>query len=64
MKAALDASEPKNVHELTVYLGIINYYSKFVKDQSSFLAPLNELLRKTGIGAQSRENFSSSLSNA
>ena len=36
----------KNVSELKSYLGMINYYQKFLPNLSSMLAPLNELLHK------------------
>ena len=44
--AITNAPAPKNVSELKSYLGIINYYQKFLPNLLSILAPLNELLRK------------------
>lgn len=35
---------PTDVSELSSFLGMINYYSKFIKDFSSKLHPLYELL--------------------
>lgn len=38
--------EPSNVTELKSFLGIINYYAKFIKNYSSIAAPLFNLLKK------------------
>ena len=40
------APEPRNVAELQAWLGLINYYSKFLRNLSTVLAPLYRLLRK------------------
>ena len=40
------APEPRNVAELQPRLGLINYYSKFLRNLSTVLAPLYRLLRK------------------
>ena len=40
------APQPENVSQLRAYLGLVNYYSKFVPNLSQTLAPLNNLLRK------------------
>ena len=45
-RAILDAPEPKNIQELGSFLGLINYYAKFISNFASLLHPLNELLRK------------------
>jgi len=42
----LDAPEPKNVQELQSFLGLLNYYAKFIPNLASILHPLHELLRK------------------
>jgi len=39
-------SRPQNVTELKSFLGMINYYGKFVKDLAKILAPLHDLLKK------------------
>ena len=44
--AITNASAPRNVSELKPYLGMINYYQKFLSNFSKNLAPLTELLRK------------------
>ena len=41
-----EAPEPKNVKELRSYLGIINYYHKFLPKASILLKPLYELLKQ------------------
>ena len=46
VKAVLEAPSPKNVPELRSFLGIVNYYGKFLPDLASALAPLYALLQK------------------
>ena len=46
VKAIKEAPTPKNVSELRAFLGIINYYGKFLSNLSAQLSPLNELLQK------------------
>ncbi|KAI7797170.1 hypothetical protein IRJ41_014565, partial [Triplophysa rosa] len=46
VKAIDEAPEPKNVTELKVYLGLLNYYNKFLPNLATLLAPLHLLLRK------------------
>ena len=45
VSAIVDAPEPKNVQELRSFLGLLNYYSKFIANLASILHPLNRLLR-------------------
>ena len=45
LKAILDAPKPRNVQELRSFLGLLNYYAKFIPNLSSLLHPLNNLLR-------------------
>ena len=47
VKAIKEAPTPKNVTELRSFLGLITYYSKFLPNMSSKLAPLYALLRKS-----------------
>ena len=46
LKAITQAPMPKNVQELLSFLGLINYYGKFIPNAATILAPLNDLLRK------------------
>ncbi|CAC5378002.1 unnamed protein product [Mytilus coruscus] len=46
VKAITEAPEPKNVTELKSYLGMLNYYNRFLPDLPSKLAPLHKLLKK------------------
>ena len=45
VKAILDAPKPQNVQELRSFLGLLNYYAKFLPNLSSILHPLHALLR-------------------
>lgn len=38
--------QPCNITELKSFLGLINYYGKFVKNLAIILSPLHELLKK------------------
>ncbi|XP_003241242.1 uncharacterized protein K02A2.6-like [Acyrthosiphon pisum] len=40
-------ARPQNVTELKSFLGMINYYGKFVKNLAKILAPLHNLLKKS-----------------
>ncbi|RXN33535.1 putative protein K02A2.6-like protein [Labeo rohita] len=46
VKAIEEAPEPRNVTELKAYLGLLNYYNKFLPNLATLLAPLHLLLRK------------------
>ena len=43
--AIQNAPTPKNMQELRSFLGLLNYYRKFLPNIASILHPLNELLR-------------------
>ena len=45
VKAVKDFPEPKDKNHLRSYLGLINYYGKFVKNMSGTLKPLYDLLK-------------------
>ena len=45
LKAIVEAPKPRNVRKLRSFLGLVNYYSKFIPNLSSVLHPLNTLLR-------------------
>ena len=44
--AIVKAPKPQNVTELRTYLGLVNYYGKFIPNLASTLQPLNSLLQK------------------
>lgn len=46
VKAIQDAPAPSNVKELRAFLGLVNYYGRFVPQQSTVLAPLYRLLKE------------------
>ncbi len=46
VKAIIEAPIPKDLTELRAFLGLLNYYSKFIKNSSHKLHPLNNLLKK------------------
>ena len=46
IRAIVDAPVPQDVTQLRAFLGLLNYYAKFLKNLSSLLAPLYKLLEK------------------
>ena len=48
LMAIKDAPTPRNVTELKAFLGLINYYNKFMSNLSCILSPLYRLLKKGG----------------
>ena len=59
VQAIQQAPQPTNVTELKSFLGLVNYYQKFLPNLSTLLAPLHSLLRKN-----SRWNWSTEHSEA
>ena len=45
LEAIQKAPEPKNVSELRSFLGLLNYYAKFIPNLASLLHPLHSLLQ-------------------
>ena len=45
VEALRQAPPPTNVSELRSFLGMLNYYGKFLQNLSTLLHPLNELLK-------------------
>ena len=45
LEAIKNAPVPKDVTQLQAYLGLLNFYRKFLPKASTFLEPLNKLLR-------------------
>ena len=46
LEAITKAPAPKNVRELRSFLGLLNYYGKFLPNLATLLHPLNRLLQK------------------
>ena len=46
IEAIVSAPHPKTVTELKAFLGLVNYYSKFIPNLASVLYPLYQLLNK------------------
>ena len=46
LRAIREAPEPTNISELKSFLGLLNYYNKFLPNLSSLLSPLYRLLHK------------------
>ncbi|KAM7309829.1 uncharacterized protein ISCGN_006814 [Ixodes scapularis] len=46
VNAVLQAKTPKDQKELRAFLGLLNYYGKFISNAADILHPLHELLRK------------------
>ena len=46
LQAISQAPEPKSVSELQAYLGLLNFYRKFLPNASTVLQPLTDLLKK------------------
>ena len=44
--AIRNAPEPKDVSQLRAFLGMLNYYHRFLPDVATILEPLHQLLRK------------------
>ncbi|XP_076284281.1 uncharacterized protein LOC143210894 [Lasioglossum baleicum] len=46
INAMVNAPQPKNNKELASFLGLVNFYARFLKDRSSQMKPLYDLLNK------------------
>ena len=47
IKAVVEAPTPKNLSELKSYLGLLNYYGRFLPNLSTMIHPLNQLQSKS-----------------
>ena len=63
IKAIQEAPQPRNVAELRSFLGIINYYSKFLANLSAKLTLLCQSLKK-GVRWQWKEQHAKAFANA
>ena len=45
IEAVTDAPKPRNIKELRSFLGMMNYYRKFIPSLATVLKPLTELLQ-------------------
>uniref|UniRef100_A0A7I5E927 RNA-directed DNA polymerase n=1 Tax=Haemonchus contortus TaxID=6289 RepID=A0A7I5E927_HAECO len=64
LKAILNMPEPMNIKKLESYLGMIQYYGKFIPRLATLAAPLNSLRRKGApwrLGAEEREALTKSV---
>jgi len=46
IERALGWPEPKNVKDVRKFLGLANYYRRFIKDFAQVARPMNMLMRK------------------
>ena len=46
MEAIRPAPRPENTTQLRAFLGMVNYHGKFIRNLSSILQPLNQLLQR------------------
>ena len=46
VRAVVDAPQPDNITQLRAFLGMVNYYHRFLPNLSHKLAPLHQLLQK------------------
>ena len=46
IEAIVNAPKPENLTQLRAFLGMVNYYAKFLPNLASVLHPFNQLLQK------------------
>jgi transposase InsO family protein len=46
IKALLDAPHPRDLQQLRAFLGLVNYYGRFVNNLTTILKPMHNLLKK------------------
>ena len=54
VEALVQAKPPENVQQLKAYLGLLNYYGRFLRNLSEELHPLYKLLQKSQVDLGSR----------
>ena len=52
VKAIQDSPRPTNLKELQAFLGMLNYYSCYIPNVISILAPLHKLLVRYSMGVE------------
>ena len=57
VRAIVDAPEPQNIGELRSFLGMVNYYGKFLPDLATVLSPLYQLLCSMELGTEAEGKF-------
>lgn len=60
VEAVVNSPPPENVSQLRSFLGLVNYYGKFISNLSATVQPLNQLLevnRKWNWSAKCKESF-------
>uniref|UniRef100_A0A8C6MDI2 ribonuclease H n=1 Tax=Nothobranchius furzeri TaxID=105023 RepID=A0A8C6MDI2_NOTFU len=55
VRAIVEAPSPTTVAELKAYLGLLNYYNKFLPNLATHLAPIHQLLKKNAQWSWGRE---------
>ena len=49
IRAIVEAPVPKNVKEVQSFIGLANYYNRFIKNFSNVFAPLYDLIKKNAV---------------
>ena len=57
VRAITEVSQPTNVTQLKAFLGLVNYYAKFLPDLATKLAPLYQLLKQDAKWGQQEQSF-------
>jgi hypothetical protein len=46
VKAVQEWKEPKNLHNVSAFIGFANFYRRFIKDFAKIACPLHDLTKK------------------
>jgi len=49
VEAVQGMPRPTNITQLRAFIGLVNYYGRFIKNLSNLLYPLNQLLKKNTV---------------